>query len=176
MRKILVISLGFACLVFAAEAARAKPVQMSPSDLKSYCAQKGGRLTTWESGAESCTIMSGKNEISIDCNTSGSCIMAHVMVFTNPKSLKTGALGGAVSAAGSAGANANAGAKGSASTSSAAGKTVNTGNAPSAGNSSTGVTTTTKKNFAGSGASAGAAASMGGGSVLSNGRAPIRQQ
>ena len=174
MRKILIVAAGLAGLVSLVGSASAVPLQMSTNDLKAYCAKKGGQYTHWDSGGASCEIGSGKTKVTIDCTASGSCVMAHTMVFTKPKPSIVGTLGNPVSASG------NASSSGTGKISTAAGAS-GTGAASVAVAMPAGGTATTKKAFVSGTTNVGAAISTGnsngaGATMPSVGRPSLRQQ
>jgi hypothetical protein len=169
MRKIFIVAAGLASLAGSVSATN---LQMSASDLRAYCAKKGGHYTTWRSGAGSCEIGSGKTKVTIDCTASGNCVMSHTMVFVKPKPSTIGALGNPVSASG------NAGNSGAGKPSTASG-TSGTGTASVAAAMPASATANTKKAFVSGTTNVGASVSAGisaGGTMPSIGRPALRQQ
>jgi hypothetical protein len=174
MRKILIVAIGLAGLMSLAGPASAVPLQMSASDLKDYCAKKGGHFVHWDSGGASCAIGSGKTKVTIDCTASGKCVMSHTMVFTKPKPSVVGTLGNPVSTSGNAG-NSGAG------KASAGGGTSSTGTASAAATMPASGTANTKKAFVSGTTAVGVAISSGGvshtgGAIPSIGRPALRPQ
>jgi hypothetical protein len=126
MRKIVIATVGLAGLVSLAGSASATTnVQMSPSDLKAYCAKKGGSYSSWQSGAVSCEIGSGKTKVTIDCDAGGNCVMSHTMVLTKLKPSIIGQSGYSVSGSASNSAATKASAAGGASVPSSASASAN---------------------------------------------------
>lgn len=174
MRKIFIVAAGLACLVSLAGPASAVPLQMSPGDLKNYCAKKGGEYYEWDSGGVSCEIGSGKTKVTIDCTASGNCNMSHTTVLTKLKPSIIGNSGYSISASGNANSSATAKAtaaggasvasSASASTDLFAGGTANTKKASVNAATNTGVAIGTRKVVSG------------GGAMPSIGRPALRQQ
>ncbi len=162
MRKFLIVA-SLASLAGGVSTATASVVRldMTPTQLKGYCKEKGGIYTTWDSGG-TCKIGSGKSEVVVSCGDKA-CIMTHTMVFTSNRSTH-GPVGQAPDTTLGKGGKNSAGANTSGASTLAGG-----------GTSSNGVTTTKQAPLAGA-SNTNTSGTTGGGGLPPTGRPRLQQQ